>query len=51
MTPAFFLLMHTGEREAILTKNLKYSDLNLAANMQKLKHIFYIYAVSVRTLQ
>jgi len=43
--------MHTGEREVILTKNLKYNDLNLAADMQKLKHIFDMYAVSVRTLQ
>lgn len=51
MTPMFFLLMHIGEREVILTKNLKYNDRNLAADTQKLKHVFDIYAVSVRTLQ
>lgn len=36
MTPASFLVMHTDEREAVLTKNLKYSDMNLVADMQKL---------------
>lgn len=51
MTPVFFLLMHTGEWEVILTKNLKYIDPNLAAAMQNLKRIFDIYAVSVRALQ
>lgn len=28
--------MHTDEREAVLTKNLKYSDVDLVADMQKL---------------
>lgn len=43
--------MHTSEREVILTKNLEYNNPNLAADMQKLKHIFDFYAFSVRTLQ
>lgn len=39
ITPMFFTLMRTGEREVILTENLNDSVPNLAADMQKLKYI------------